>query len=198
MLPLQIICALILSVFYIAYFAKALLLKRRGIHTNLLGKSDKPPSVRLNELLLRAITLLGAIVQFASVLFANRLSLSAPPFAVRVVGIIFASLGCLLFLLALHAMQDSWRAGFDKNQDTKLINSGVYRISRNPAFLGFDLLYIGCAMAFPHLIHVLVALIALVLFHFQILGEEAYCAEAFGDAYILYKSKTRRYFGIQK
>ncbi len=42
-------------------------------------------------------------------------------------------------------MRDSWRAGFSYDQRTGLVMTGIYRLSRNPAFLGFDLLYIGCA-----------------------------------------------------
>lgn len=40
-------------------------------------------------------------------------------------------------------MRDSWRVGVSKTDRTELVTSGIYQISRNPAFLGFDLLYIG-------------------------------------------------------
>lgn len=40
-------------------------------------------------------------------------------------------------------MRDSWRAGISETDKTELVTEGIYQISRNPAFLGFDLLYIG-------------------------------------------------------
>ena len=40
-------------------------------------------------------------------------------------------------------MRDSWRAGIFETDKTKLVTEGIYQISRNPAFLGFDLLIIG-------------------------------------------------------
>lgn len=48
-------------------------------------------------------------------------------------------------------MRDSWRAGIDRTQKTKIINTGIYRYSRNPAFVGFDLLYIGMRLAFSNI-----------------------------------------------
>ena len=40
-------------------------------------------------------------------------------------------------------MRDSWRAGISETDKTELITEGSYQISRNLAFLVFDLLYIG-------------------------------------------------------
>ena len=40
-------------------------------------------------------------------------------------------------------MRDFWRAGIPETDKTELVTEGIYQISRNPAFLGFDLLYIG-------------------------------------------------------
>ena len=40
-------------------------------------------------------------------------------------------------------MRDSWRAGISETYKTELVTEGIYQISRNPVFLGFELLYIG-------------------------------------------------------
>ena len=40
-------------------------------------------------------------------------------------------------------MRDSWRAGISETDKTELVTEGIYQISRNPAFLRFDLLHIG-------------------------------------------------------
>lgn len=40
-------------------------------------------------------------------------------------------------------MRDSWRAGISETDKTELVTEGIYQISRNSAFLGFDLLYIA-------------------------------------------------------
>jgi protein-S-isoprenylcysteine O-methyltransferase Ste14 len=95
-------------------------------------------------------------------------------------------------------MRDNWRAGYVSNQGTNLVTDGIYRIGRNPAFVGFDLLYIGCAAVFPNIANIAVALMAVVLFHCQILGEEKHCAGAFSEKYADYKSKTMRYLGARQ
>ena len=43
-------------------------------------------------------------------------------------------------------MKDSWRAGVSYEEKTDLITSGIYQISCNPAFLGFDLVYVGIVL----------------------------------------------------
>ena len=69
----------------------------------------------------------------------------------------------------------------------------IYRISRNPAFVGFDLMYIGILLAFPNAWHAAAVAITLVLFHKQILGEEQFLEGAFGEEYADYKKRVRRY-----
>ena len=44
-------------------------------------------------------------------------------------------------------MKDSWQAGIPDKDKTELVTTGIYRFSRNPAFLGFDLMYVGCPAA---------------------------------------------------
>jgi uncharacterized membrane protein YkvA (DUF1232 family) len=139
--------------------------------------------------------LAGAVVQFGSAALSGFI-LSVPVNTpVRIAGIALVLFGNLFFIIAMLTMQDNWRAGFEKNQSTSLVTQGIYSISRNPAFVGFDLIYIGCAAAFPNIINILVAVAAVALFHFQIKGEEKNCAEAFGLDYSEYKKNTMRYIG---
>ena len=39
-------------------------------------------------------------------------------------------------------MKNSWRAGIPSEDKIEFVSNGIYKISRNPAFVGFDLLYI--------------------------------------------------------
>ena len=189
---------MLLSFFYIAYLFKAFNLKQRGIAVNLLGKGEKPKSVLIIEHFLKVVTLIGAFVQFGSVVLPSLLWPLTITVQIRIVGIVLMLFGNLFFNIAMLTMRDNWRAGFNKNQDTNLITHGIYKISRNPAFVGFDLIYIGCTITFPNIINILVTVAAVLLFHFQILSEEEYCAAAFGQDYITYKTKTMRYFGVKR
>ena len=193
MSTVQVITLVLLSVFYMSYILKMFLLKCHGITGNLLGKGDKPQAARTIEKCLITATAIGAFVQFGSVIFPGVIRpflVSAP---IRVIGVGLLLCGNLFFILAMITLGNNWRAGFDRRQDTDLVTKGIYKISRNPAFVGFDFLYIGCATAFSNMANVAAALVAVILFHIQILGEEKYLVETFGEEYMRYKSKVRRY-----
>jgi protein-S-isoprenylcysteine O-methyltransferase Ste14 len=75
-----------------------------------------------------------------------------------------------------------------------LVEEGPYRLTRNPMYLGFIVLYLGIcfvANAFWPLIF-LPEMIAL-LYLFAIRLEEAYLAREFGDAYREYCARVRRW-----
>ena len=94
----------------------------------------------------------------------------------------------------LMTMADSWRAGIPDSDKTAFVQRGIYRISRNPAFVGFDLMYVGLLMAFPNIIHLLFAVFPAVMLHLQIGQEEDFLRKTFGTEYEEYCRKVSRYF----
>ena len=116
--------------------------------------------------------------------------------ALRGIGIAVGAAGVLVFILAMATMRDSWRAGIPAKDKTELVTSGIYRLSRNPAFLGFDLVYLGLLVAFFNPVHMVFTLFAVIMLHFQILQEEAFLSETFGKPYLEYTQHTGRYFLI--
>ena len=89
-------------------------------------------------------------------------------------------------------MKTSWRVGIPQEKTT-LITDGIYRISRNPAFVGFDLLYVSLCLLLPNLPLILSSLWAAGMLHLQILQEERHLTRVFGEAYKTYCKHTRRY-----
>jgi len=190
---IKIAAIILLTLFYIIYLAKMLLLKNKNIKANILGKGQKPKGEAMFETVLRTVTFLGVPVKFFSIIWDN-LIWSFPAFcAMRENGLIIMSLGLASFLLAVITMRNNWRAGYSYEQDTQLVITGIYRFSRNPAFVGFDLVYLGCALAFPNILNIIFAITAIILFHVQILGEEKFLVQKFGQSYLDYKNKVRRY-----
>ena len=157
----QLLVLFVLCVFYISYLVKMLLLKRQGITGNLLGKGQKPIKAIRIEVILKSITYVGAAVQYASAMFPDLIWSPEVPLALQIIGIAFTIAGVTFFLLSITVMRTNWRAGYDERQNTALVSNGVYRISRNPAFVGFDLLYAGCSFAFPNALMIAVALVAM-------------------------------------
>ena len=92
-------------------------------------------------------------------------------------------------------MRDSWRAGVSKDK-TELVTTGIFQISRNPAFLGFDLMYSGILMVFFNWFLLIFSIFAILMLHLQIVNnEEDAMLLAFGDEYLNYKKQVNRYFG---
>ncbi|TMJ82427.1 MAG: isoprenylcysteine carboxylmethyltransferase family protein [Alphaproteobacteria bacterium] len=98
-------------------------------------------------------------------------------------------LGAMVFVLALALV--AWaiititRAGSNVPTNlptTTIVESGPYRFTRNPIYLGMFLGLIGLAIAFDNLwLSMLVA------------REEAYLERKFGDVYRGYRSRVRRW-----
>lgn len=187
----QIIALIIMSMFYAAYLGKMISQKKKGIQTDQMarGKSDKK---RLRtEIVMKAATYSIIPVELFSILSGH----SVLRYSGKSIGIILSVAGVLLFTAAVITMADSWRAGIAEEDATAMIRSGIYKISRNPAFMGFDLIYIGILLIFFNWLLVIFTAWAMIMLHLQILQEERFLLTVFGDEYINYKKKVCRYFG---
>ena len=75
---------------------------------------------------------------------------------------------------------------------------GLYRISRNPIYLGTFLIFIGIGIAGASWLFLLLIAVFIVLYDILIAPEERWCLEKYGDAYREYMDKTPRWIGIPK
>ncbi len=162
--------------------------RKKGIETNQLGRG-KAGAAKWIEMTMKVAAYIVPIAEIMSIVF-NVNSVSLP---VRVSGAAVGTLGVAVFITSVLTMRDSWRAGVSKTDKTELVTKGIYQFSRNPAFLGFDLLYIGIVMMFFHWPLLIVSVFAILIFHLQIVNvEERFLLEAFGDEYLCYKKKVCR------
>lgn len=180
--------------FYGCYFLKMFHQKRQGIQTDQIGK-DKIGFVKFVEITMKIAAILVFIAGLVSIFLETGNSLTA----IRIIGAITSVGGTVTFIVALWTMRDSWRAGVSKTDKTELITNGIYHISRNPAFLGFDLLYIGTLLMFFNWILCFLTVFAVIMYHLQIVNvEENFLLVAFGNEYLQYKKKVCRYIGRRK
>ncbi len=181
---------IVLAVFYGIYFGKMLVQKRHGIRTSQIGRR-KEKSVHTVEMLMSVATLGTPVAQLMSIAFGwNHLPANA-----RFTGFLIGILGDVIFLLSVLCMKDSWRAGIPDKDKTELVTNGIYRYSRNPAFLGFDFMYIGVLLMYGNLLTLVFSVFAVVMLHLQILQEERYLVNAFGAPYQEYCRHVFRYLG---
>ena len=177
-LPCRVLALLVLVLFYGISFGKAMAQKRKGIQTRQIGRR-KEKNIHTVELLMSAATLLAPASQLLSLV----LGWSHFPANARFTGFLLGLLG------------DSWRAGIPDRDKTELITSGIYAYSRNPAFLGFDLMYLGTFLLLGNWLTGLCSAFAILTLHLQILQEERFLETAFGEPYRRYRTQTARYLG---
>ena len=76
----------------------------------------------------------------------------------------------------------------------KLIISGIYKYSRNPMYLGLLMIVISTSIFFLNIFSITTPLLFYCWINrFQIKREEIFLTEKFGEEYMSYKIKTRRW-----
>ena len=183
----------VIILFYAIYLAKMFAQRKRGIQTRQLGKG-KDGATRAVEQVLSIATFVIIPAQLLSLILGWNLL----PNPLRTIGILLGFAGDFVFLTAVITMRDSWRAGIPSEEKTELVSDGIYKYSRNPAFLGFDLMYVGILLAYFNFLLLPFTILTVVTLHLQILQEEKYLSDAFGREYEEYRGHTSRYLGRKK
>ena len=188
---IKIVTFALMAMFYVCYFTKMIAQKKQGINTDQLGKG-KEGFIKFIEVTLKIATYLLPVIQVVGIV----LYVEAEIQPLQILGVGIIAFGVLAFVLSVLQMKDNWRAGVQREEKTDLVTTGIYSISRNPAFLGFDLMYIGILLSFFNWILCVATGAALVLFHLQIVNvEEDFLLQAFGEDYLKYKKEVCRYIG---
>lgn len=187
----QALAIAVLTVFYACYLGKMLLQKRAGIQTDQMGKGKSGTSGKI-EIVMKAVTYLTVFAE----LFCIALNRNTFPTPVRTVGFLLGAVGDGFFFSAVLTMKDNWRAGVSPYEKTDLVTNGVFQVSRNPAFLGFDLVYIGIVCMFFSWPLFALSILSCVMLHVQIVkNEEPFLEKTFGEDYMSYKNRVNRYIG---
>lgn len=120
MKPIQITALAVLGVFYIAYFTKMILQRRKGVKTDHIGKGNKPRRLLVIEILMKIATYSVVVVEVLCVAMNFRMWKSSCAW----IGMGVAALGVLVFIVAMETMRDSWRAGIPEKDRTELVTTG--------------------------------------------------------------------------
>ncbi len=117
---------------------------------------------------------------------ALRLSAAA---GISLVGIGFSAAGVLAFRRARTTVNPT-----KPESASSLVSSGVYRITRNPMYVGLSCVLVAWAV-FLSSAWALLGPVAFVLYigRFQIGPEERALAKRFGSEYVDYQAKVRRW-----
>lgn len=178
---------------------RAIVLYARGVHVIAIDW-QRSPREQLADLLAMVVVLSWA---YESVAYSWPLRSHVYPaalgavvvdsVAVKILGVVVACAGLLIFALALWAFADSWRIGIDRNTPGALMTGGIFAWTRNPIYVALDLITFGTFLVQGRAIFLALALALIGLLHYQIRREEGYLAHAYGDAYRQYCRRVGRY-----
>ena len=117
-----------------------------------------------------------------------------PGVAPDLVGTALAGLGLIMLAWSVSGFLKAGTNPVPFQEASALVTSGFYRITRNPMYLGMLLLLLGIALKSGRLGAFLPIPVFAVIIHFRfILPEERFMEDAFGDEYLQYKSRVRRW-----
>lgn len=107
---------------------------------------------------------------------------------IEVLGIIFTITGFVLFIIGAVQIY------YSKLTKKGAVVGGLYKFVRHPQYSSFIVCSFGMLLLWPRFI--VVILFVSLLFAYMALAraEERECEEKFGDAYIVYRKKTGRFF----
>ncbi len=146
-------------------------LKRAAFFPLLLGKE------KIAYLLYQAANVLLFLY-----LFFLKISMENPWFYS---GFIVYGLGIIVCIASMF--------NFAKPKENGIMLKGLYRVSRNPMYVGYFIYFLGCVLLTRSLILFAFLMVFQISAHWIILSEERWCINEFGEEYKNYMSKVRRY-----
>jgi protein-S-isoprenylcysteine O-methyltransferase Ste14 len=109
------------------------------------------------------------------------------------IGVVLCFGGVALMFLSLVSFGKSFRVGIDVEHPDKLITTGVFAFSRNPIYVAFAFVLLGQFLVFPNWILLVYLAAGICLFHRQVMREEEFLRKHYGQEYMEYCNRVRRY-----
>jgi len=198
----ELILKIFLPVYFLAWFALAFALrsyltwKRTGRNPYRLGKTDGAHDFIGRLFRLTIIACAGVVLIYS--LSGEVYRFLAPIYWLRHPALILIGVGLLLvsfgwILIAQKQMGDSWRIGIDREQKTSLVRHGVFKLSRNPIFLGMRINLLGLFLILPNAVTLAALVLGDALVQIQVRLEEEYLSRVHGEEYERYRRQTRRW-----
>jgi protein-S-isoprenylcysteine O-methyltransferase Ste14 len=108
--------------------------------------------------------------------------------------VLLAACGAASILLALRCFGEAGTAPEPWKPTTALATGGIYRLTRNPMYLGMALLLGGLGLGLASWgVMAMLPLVLLIVDRFVIQREERYLDVRFGAPYSAYRNEVRRW-----
>lgn len=107
----------------------------------------------------------------------------------------FLAAGLMLIIYSAGLFKKADTALIPFHKSTSLVTTGPFKMTRNPMYLGMVFVLLGIAIALGSALPFLVISVFILIIQTRfILGEERFMEELFGEEYLSYKKRVRRWF----
>jgi len=125
---------------------------------------------------------------------SNTLTMHYDSLKTQWIGIALYAAGLIIVILGFFGLGSSVSVGLPEEK-TKLKTEGIYRVSRNPMYLGGFVMCVGSCVYSIHVINFILFAITFTIHHSIVLKEEKFLEKRFGNNWLEFKKKVQRYFG---
>jgi len=110
------------------------------------------------------------------------------------ISIMLLVMNLLIAAASLIGLKDSWRIGILEEQQTDLVEGGIYRFSRNPYFLSYLIMFAAYTILLQNVILLALSLVGFAVIHMMVLREENHLMAQHAEKYNHYRKRVARYF----
>lgn len=108
-------------------------------------------------------------------------------------GVAFGVFSSVWTIIVQAQMGEAWRIGIDTEHRTPLVQKGIFRISRNPLYIGVVITLAGLFLIIPNALTLLILIVDLVVIGVQVRLEEEHLGEMHPREYAEYCQHVRRW-----
>jgi protein-S-isoprenylcysteine O-methyltransferase Ste14 len=114
------------------------------------------------------------------------------PASIQVIGLVTWFFGFALLYIGRFELGSSFRLGTPK-EHTRLKVEGLFRFSRNPMYVGMYATMVAAAVYTLNPVVILLGAFVIAIHHSVVLAEEKHMQTTFGQEYLEYRNRVRRY-----
>jgi protein-S-isoprenylcysteine O-methyltransferase Ste14 len=160
------------------------------------GNSFKIKFANLLLTIALALVVFGLFLFIAGGYFPENVNLSFWPstLPVGLLADLVALVSLVILIWSRRTLGANWSANVRTKRIVELVQSGPYAYVRHPIYTGVIGLVFATAVAYGHLIGVLIWAVCTVGFYVKSLKEDLVLADKFKNEYLEYKAKTKALF----
>lgn len=191
-LPVYLLAIFLLAIVWRSY----LVWKRTGLNPFVVGQPGSTleyvervyptPGVLLG-LVVTVFSMFPAFYRYTAPLFWLE------HFLLQIAGLVLLFASLVWIIVAQAQMGASWRIGIDSANRTDLVSEGMFKISRNPIFLGMRVALAGFFLVLPNAFTLLAMVLGDVLLQIQVRLEEQHLTGLHGADYESYQKTVQRW-----